>query len=496
MVDHWSQSALDHNIFRSVSSLSSFSSSNLSSCIILYEDYNGYWSPLSHLYWSSSSKFLVSNHPDSIIEELIASYCPHCLTRYMEDEVLAYDNRCPSCCLCPVCDCYLIYRNDNADRLLSLHCTYCLWSSKKAINLECREKSAIENHVIASERESKACTAFKDLFHFYRQIYDTPISNPSSKTSSSKGSTWRIEDIEHKIAGNHLVHQVTHKISICGASTTVTTDNTQSVDSAIKTSSDSTPMSYRLQNTREQTQSIQNATPVRVKLLTKRMLRCRRDAISGSFSILMQPKPFPLDGDSSSKASRGKWWVKDMSAMHEVPILIITKLPSIADLCDTCVYNTISASTTPYISIKIENPKDIDIVIDISSCKASGTTDTVKAPFTSSILNLVTKAVDDSNNSLSVKLSAYEDELLREVSDTLAYDNYSGDAGDDHSHWLYKVCNNIANIDIPLEKVILSHNDRSGSSTRPCQLMLQLNVKSSDKYYDDCKLNVIVAFTI
>jgi hypothetical protein len=58
--------------------------------------------------------------------------------------------------------------------------------------------------------------------------------------------------------------------------------------------------------------------PLRVPLRLKRTIRCRRDVHQGRMTILTQPKPGPLEGDSSQKV-RGTWWVKDSSAIHEVP---------------------------------------------------------------------------------------------------------------------------------------------------------------------------------
>ena len=42
-----------------------------------------------------------------------------------------------------------------------------------------------------------------------------------------------------------------------------------------------------------------NLLPSRVRLKTRRTLRCRRDVEEGKLSILLQPKTLPLEGDSS-----------------------------------------------------------------------------------------------------------------------------------------------------------------------------------------------------
>jgi hypothetical protein len=53
--------------------------------------------------------------------------------------------------------------------------------------------------------------------------------------------------------------------------------------------------------------------PQRTYLRAKKMLRCRRDVKQGKMSILIQPKTFPLEGDSSHKLHQGKWFLKDSS---------------------------------------------------------------------------------------------------------------------------------------------------------------------------------------
>jgi hypothetical protein len=61
--------------------------------VVLHKDYRGWWAPLDNVYYSSSSKVLVSRHPEACVEEIVSYYCPQCMTRYQEDEVLRNQHR-------------------------------------------------------------------------------------------------------------------------------------------------------------------------------------------------------------------------------------------------------------------------------------------------------------------------------------------------------------------------------------------------------------------
>jgi hypothetical protein len=102
--------------------------------------------------------------------------------------------------------------------------------------------------------------------------------------------------------------------------------------------------------------------PGRVKLLTKRSVRSKPDARTGRMNILVQPKTLPLEGDSSLKLQKGKWWVKDSSAVHELPFLSLLALPSREQLLGGPGGDHEPASIT----ISLTNPKISDVTVTVS----------------------------------------------------------------------------------------------------------------------------------
>jgi hypothetical protein len=85
-------------------------------------------------------------------------------------------------------------------------------------------------------------------------------------------------------------------------------------------------------------------------------VRCRKDVEEGKMSILIQPKVFPLEGDSSQKVQRGKWWVKDASAVHEIPSVYITRLPN---------PQTLLGGEVDVLQLSFSNPKDFPVTVTL-----------------------------------------------------------------------------------------------------------------------------------
>ena len=123
---------------------------------VKFADYNWYWVPLELLFYSSSSRVLVSRHPDSCIEEVVSFYCPQCLKRYMDDEVNRYRKHCPNCKVCPRCQSVLASIILTEDTML-LHCNYCSWECPADV-----KQMAVEV-IGAAEMESARSTALETL---------------------------------------------------------------------------------------------------------------------------------------------------------------------------------------------------------------------------------------------------------------------------------------------------------------------------------------------
>jgi len=387
---------------------------------VYYRDYNGLLEPLSRLYWSSSSRFLVSRHPCSSIEEVLSSYCPQCLTRYMDDEVATYENRCPSCFQCPRCGCILTVvsglSTDGVASVKTLLCGFCAWRSDKNLEnaLIGEDKAAIETSIIEFERDNPTGESFKAILQSLKGEFNAtslsslraattalPLSSSSSSsvaasadaTLSSKlaldgivksekalinmanesgDNRWHIKDVEDMLEAKSLLLSQRGQQST-GHTNGVNHSSSQRSASIVQSNSSIsiTNLSQRLENEKFQSQHSSSAIPTRVRLMTKRTLRCRYDVENGKMSILVQPKSFPLEGDSSLKIQRGKWWVKDSSAVHEVPAIVVTKLPVFNGFAESG--NSGGGARTDkdlniysVLHLKVTNPKDTDIQIALS----------------------------------------------------------------------------------------------------------------------------------
>ena len=318
--------------------------------VVMYDDYNGIFAPLAELYWSSSSGVLVSRHPSSSVEEVISMYCPHCLTRYMEEEAINYQGRCPVCFQCPQCANVLVTAaiavNGEEGSKAALTCSACHYRCGLAIGADKQDIDAI---ILEKERESLAGEAFlKIQSHLQQRNADAPSLLPPPPHPPIPAAD---------LPESPLPSTETELLDIRQRTRTGWT----------------------------QPLSLSDCVPPRVKLRSKRTRRCRLDVESSKMSIIAQPKTFPLEGDSSLKIQRGKWWVKDSSAIHEVPRLVITKLPLGGKNEDEGVLH-----------LELTNPKDIPVTVTLA-CAAS------------SPLQVAGNAAP-----LEIVLGPYEDELLRE----------------------------------------------------------------------------------
>ena len=350
---------------------------------VLYKDYSGFWSPVAALYWSTSSRLLVSRHPYSCIEEIISQYCPQCLSRYMDDEVKTSQNRCPVCYQCPRCLGVLCRVTDSAKKT-TFSCSRCEWQKVKADLSVSMNIDPTFNLILKTLRDG-------DISHGHQQHIQ--------KISSSV--RWKLADLESSLQSKSIVPERVHK-TVSGAE----------VPNTIVAISDEelTTMAQRLAQPGLQPELLINLEPIRFHLRTKRTIRCRRDVEEGKMSILAQPKMFHLEGDSSQKLQRGKWFVKDSSAVHEVPAIVIIKLPD----CQA-----ISHQELAFIHLTITNPKDAPLKVTMSSKSLSSTSHNPSSrPFSCSTRNLVTSRKED----IFFELGAFEDELLRDDDDDVIDD--------------------------------------------------------------------------
>ena len=251
---------------------------------VKFADYNWYWVPLELLFYSSSSRVLVSRHPDSCIEEVVSFYCPQCLKRYMDDEVNRYRKHCPNCKVCPRCQSVLASIILTEDTML-LHCNYCSWECPADV-----KQMAVEGRG-AVEREGGRGSAVGAVVGGGGggEQKTEEAAMRALNVVSTDPKTWTWADADALYAS-------------LGSGNRVSTAEHRFASSSSSFSSSEEEEGY-----------------AGVVLRTKRTLRCRKDVEEGKMSILLQPKNFALEGDSSLKLQRGKWSVKDASAIYQVP---------------------------------------------------------------------------------------------------------------------------------------------------------------------------------
>lgn len=316
--------------------------------------YRGIWTPQHKVYFSQSSKILVSRHPLEVVEEILYTYCPQCFSRFSEDDACDSGNVCPACKQCPRCDGMVVSKSADSPPV----CTTCMFVP------------ASETSIARSNLQQDAYAA---LLTQYQSLTKKKTAHGSEEATTD--SRWKMSDLEHKLADNQ---------SKQGETVDILSSHRQC---------------------RSEDESIEKAVGVRLR--SKRTVRCRKDLEEGKLNILVQPKPYPLDGDSSMKLQTGDWWVKDSSAIHFIPFITILELPKEDDM----VHQQWSS-----IKIRFRNPKDSPASIRFVSHETLplqedyvfvGGDGTVSVQRSNSILETV------ETNDFHFTLEPFEDELLK-----------------------------------------------------------------------------------
>jgi hypothetical protein len=304
---------------------------HLDSPCVLFQDYNGFWAPLNDLYFSTSSNVLVSRHPESAIEEVVSHYCPQCLNKYSEEDVNTYANRCSTCLQCPCCDSLLTGSQvtDQTAKQCCLVCSSCSWDST-ACGIIGESEQQLAALVLTQEKDNKASGAFSTLLAaLTMSATQTPSANTPFSAPIPPHQTWGMQALDELQQQKALKDQCCNPQEESSLYTYLKTNNVMPQEAqkrahdmkAIISCTDASALSTSLQRCQgEYTSSsgsrggiASSLLPQRMFLRTKRMLRSRGDVKAGKMSILVQPKTFPLEGDSSHKLHQGKWFLKDAS---------------------------------------------------------------------------------------------------------------------------------------------------------------------------------------
>lgn len=443
---------------------------------VLFMDYNGHWAPLEYLYASSSSKVLVSRHPESCIEESQGFvYCPQCLTRFQPEEVKEFGYRCPTCLSCPLCECVLVVRVAD-DTLLEYYCDMCNWASR-SIGVQGVNRLGLESAFQEKGRQTidSANQAFQALLSAYRTADTQLLANRESRIATKKldfsdyfylsagddraskvssASSWRMCDLEDSLAQRSASCPYNPEMDsplfafLKGKESSL--DSEQELIRKLASQSYATDLLALRQRSLlsppgTNIMSI-NALPSRMPLLSKRTLRCRKDVEEGKLSIILQPKTLPLEGDSSQKLQKGKWWLKDSSAVHEVPRLTLRKLTVISSSLNEPQH------IFAILSITLVNPRSSSLVVRLLRIDEryeqvaedpSYALYRRRPPVTSAM-----EYFDLLEDSPTIEIGAFEDELLIEEEDGAKHVQMRDP--DVSNAWRATVQHNVSFVDIPL----------------------------------------------
>ena len=292
---------------------------------VLFQDYNQYWAPLDDLFFSTSSKVLVSRHPDSAVEDIVSHYCPQCLKKYSEDEVHKNANRCTSCMQCPCCSSLLAGDVTSAAGMdegnCYFRCCHCKWTSL-GVGITGKDESDLSLVVLERENNNKSSEAFSAVLSSLSSV--SHVETASSTMSLKNELNWNIKALEEcqerknteSMCRDPQTESLLFKHMNKGEGLGAEDVREMCYILSCNDSSDLSTFEQRWQG--ECTNTIPSSLstslpPQRSYLRTKKMLRCRKDVKAGKMSILVQPNTFPLEGDSSHKLRQGQWFLKDAS---------------------------------------------------------------------------------------------------------------------------------------------------------------------------------------
>jgi uncharacterized protein YbaR (Trm112 family) len=320
---------------------------------LLYQDNGKIWCSLEDLYYSQSSHLILSNHLDQIVEEPIAYYCPQCLNRFQDEELIQHYRKsfteqssqsqtdhsklshhvycyCPNCFQCPDCKGVMLKFDQEEEEKK----TEANEQNALLVCTNCQQRHHLSFSKITQQNQTQT-KCFQELMQFYTQqgqlnkkAHHYDHHHPQHHRShqqlkkTDRHEPWHIEDVELSLQQKHFKN-----------------DN------------------FSVFANEKETESVETASssfvPQHFLLLNKRTLRSKNDLETGKMNILVQQKQLPLEGDSAMKLHKGKWFLKDSSAVHFLPFIRILQ-------------KSMSESMA-YFDLKIVNPNEFATTMRIAN---------------------------------------------------------------------------------------------------------------------------------
>lgn len=309
--------------------------------------------------------------------------------------------KCPTCYQCPRCSAILSMvsaniedssKVDSTNESYRLNCGMCCWVSTVY-------KGNDKNEV---SRDIKAKHHSEDLK--ISMTFDNIIKSLTQKYDGVQGMKARQSILASSASGDRF------------AQSSSVPEETSNEDHKTNYHGSISMLSVNQRLHQNSNQHLANdIVPLRVPLRAKVMKRCKNDFEKGRMNILIQPKANPLEGDSSMRIQRGKWWMKDASAIHELPTITILKYPTFSNSVRHGIMRII-----------VSNPKsDANIFCRITYHPWQGAGEIERlivlpeghlSPYSLSYNH----SIHPSNSSITKTefvLEPYEDELLRDEDD-------------------------------------------------------------------------------
>jgi len=273
------------------------------------------WFGLSDLYFCETCSRVLSAHPRDVVDEIDAYYCPQSLDNLPSSEAMVNMQRSVRQFQCPVCEAIVVQKSRDGSFIFV--CGYCRWTSDYA-GLTGNSGPNLAEKALEMEKKSHETeqTLISELIkHFSQKEMDLLPATPSPQKETRKSVKERMEDAERELQAPLWKWEDADEAFESRTKKALTEPTVLQVPGEIQ----------QLQEKLAEPLKRDAALPFRLKLRTKRSVRCRQCFNENQPSILVKTQINPLKGDSSMRTNVGAWFKKKSLAMDFLPRLSVRK---------------------------------------------------------------------------------------------------------------------------------------------------------------------------